>query len=87
MKATATFYKNNPASKAKKDAYNSTYNKKESAVKKRVEANTANRKSQAAGKTKVGDGKDYSHTINSFESASKNRGRSEKSRLVGSKRK
>lgn len=62
MKATAKFYSENPKSKAKKDAYNKEYNKGKEATKKRSELNTINRKSQAAGKTKVGDKKDMSHT-------------------------
>lgn len=83
---STTYYRRNRKARLKKKAYDSEYNKKDSAVKKRVEANRANRRSQAAGKTSVGDGKDYSHTINAFESAHKNRGRRERSRLRGSKR-
>lgn len=83
---SALYYDKNPSAKKVKDSYNALYNKKPSAVKKRVEANTANRKSQSAGKTTKNDGLDYSHTISGFESASKNRGRKEKSRLKGSKR-
>lgn len=86
MKETAKHYQRNPKSYAKKRAYDRAYNKTEAATKKRVELNRINRRSQTAGKTSVGDGKDYSHTIKGFESASKNRGRREKSRLKGSKR-
>lgn len=62
MKKTAKFYASHPQSKAKKDAYNAKYNKKSSAVKKRVEANKANRKAQANGTARKGDGLDASHT-------------------------
>lgn len=59
MKKTAKYYASNPKAKAKKDAYNAKYNKKPSAVKKRVEANKANRKAGTYGN---GDGLDASHT-------------------------
>lgn len=59
MKKTARYYKSNPAAKAKKDAYNAEYNKKPSAVKKRVENNKANRKAGTYGN---GDQKDAAHT-------------------------
>jgi hypothetical protein len=64
MKETAKFYKDNKKSKAKKDAYQKEYNKRPEQVKKRVELNKANRKSHKNGTTKVGDGKDQSHTKN-----------------------
>lgn len=62
MKKTARYYAANPAAKAVKADYNKSYQQKPSAVKKRVEANAANRKAQAAGTAKRGDGKDASHT-------------------------
>lgn len=83
---TASYYKSNPAAKAKKDSYNKEYQKKPSAVKKRVEANRANRKAQASGKATVGDGKDWDHAVKRMVPASVNRGRNEKSRVKGSKR-
>jgi excinuclease UvrABC helicase subunit UvrB len=86
MKKTAKYYQENPKARAKKDSYNKEYNKKPSAVKKRVEANRANRKSQAAGLTTKNDGKDYDHAVKRFVSATINRGRAEKSRLKGSTR-
>ncbi len=82
MKKTAKYYQDNPKAKAKKDKYNSEYQKKPSAVKKRVEANKANRKSGT-----VGDGLDYDHSVKKMVPASTNRGRAEKSRVKGSKRK
>lgn len=83
MKATAKFYSSNPSSKAKKDAYNKEYNKTKSAVKKRSEANTANRKAGTAGNR---DGLDYDHSVKKMVPQSTNRGRAEKSRLKGSNR-
>lgn len=80
---SAKFYNSNPSAKAKKDAYNKTYQKKDSAVKKRVEANRANRKAGTYGN---GDGKDYDHRTKRMVKASVNRGAKEKSRLKGSKR-
>ena len=72
---------------AKKKKYDAEYQKKRSAVKKRVQANRANRRAGTYGN---GDGKDASHKngkIAGFEDQSKNRARREKSRLKGSKRK
>jgi hypothetical protein len=86
MKATAKFYSNNPSSKAKKDAYNSEYNKKPSSVKKRIELNSINRKSQAAGKTRVGDGLDKAHTKNGIVNKPQSANRGSKSDSAGDKR-
>lgn len=83
MGKTADFYAKNPASKAKKDAYNKSYQKQPQAVRKRVEANRANRKAGTYGN---GDSKDYDHRTNRMVKASVNRGAAEKSRLKGSKR-
>jgi hypothetical protein len=80
---TQKHYDRNPASKAKKEAYNREYQKKPSAVKKRVEANRANRKAGTYGN---GDGRDYDHRTKRMVKASVNRGAAEKSRLKGSKR-
>jgi hypothetical protein len=80
------YYRRSKSARSRKKAYDSEYQKAPAAVAKRVELNRINRRSQASGKTSVGDGKDYSHTIRGYESASKNRGRREKSRLRGSKR-
>lgn len=56
---TQQFYDKNPKSKAKKKAYDSDYNKKPSAVKKRSELNKINRKAGTYGN---GDKLDASHT-------------------------
>ena len=83
VKKTQKYYDKNPSAKAKKNAYNAEYNKKPSAVKKRVEANKANRKAGTYGN---GDGKDFDHAVNRMVPQSTNRGRKEKSRVKGSKR-
>ena len=87
---SARYYQNNPEAKKKKAAYDKKYNKK--TVSDRVKRNQARAKAEKEGKVKKGDGKDVHHVngINSkktrVESASKNRGRNEKSRKKGSKR-
>jgi hypothetical protein len=84
MKKTAKYYAANPKAKAKKDAYRKKYNKTKKATAGRVEDNKANRKAGTYGN---GDGKDYDKTTKKMEPASKNRGRKQASRKVGSKRK
>jgi hypothetical protein len=79
---------------AKKKAYDSKYQKKKSAVKKRVEANRCNRKAGTYGNK---DGKDASHGkkgCRKMESQSKNRarngqkkGRSNRAKRTGTTRK
>jgi hypothetical protein len=59
MRKTARYYKSHPEAKTKKDAYNKAYNRKPSAVRKRVEVNRANRKAGTYGN---GDNLDASHT-------------------------
>lgn len=51
-----------PAQIKKKRAYDKAYHATPARKKYRAELNSANRKSQKAGKTKVGDGLDKSHT-------------------------
>lgn len=85
LSRTAKHYRDNPASKKKKDAYNKEFNKKSEQRKKRSELSKIRRKAAAAGKNITG--KDYDHKTKRFVSSSKNRGQSEKSRLKGSKRK
>lgn len=78
------YYRSSPEGRKKKQKYDARHNKKPSAVKKRVEANRANRKSKTS---KKGDGKDYDHATNRFVPASVNRGRAgEGGRKKGSKR-
>tara|TARA_B100001093_G_scaffold119195_2_gene111819 strand:- start:153 stop:458 length:306 start_codon:yes stop_codon:yes gene_type:complete len=89
-------YKKRKMSKAaiaKKKKYDSEYQKKKSAVKKRVQANKANRKAGTYGN---GDGKDASHGKGGkikMESKSKNRarngqkkGKSPRAKRTGTKR-
>ena len=73
---TSEYYKSNPASRAKRLAYQAEYNKRPDQVKKRVELNATNRKNHATGKSKVGDGKDVAHTKSGtrLKTASTNRG-------------
>lgn len=70
---TAKYYQTHPKARAKKDSYNTEYNKKPSAIKKRVEANRANRKAGTYGN---GDKLDASHTKSGirFKPQSVNRG-------------
>lgn len=59
-------------------SYDKAYQKTRKRVKYRVELNKANRKAQKAGRSRVGDGKDASHTTKGtivMESMSRNRAR------------
>lgn len=82
--------KRKPYNKSTGRNYKRDYKKFQSskaAKKKRANLNKYNRQKGTYGN---GDGKDASHKdgkIKGFESASKNRGRKEKSRVKGSKRK
>lgn len=69
---SSEYYRKNPAARKKKQAYDAKHNRKPSAVKKRVEANRANRKAGTYGN---GDGKDYDHSVKRFVPQSVNRGR------------
>ena len=79
MKSKSTkHYESNPASHKKKLEYQREYNKKPSEVARRVELNKVNRDNHAAGKSRVGDGKDVSHTKKGgtvLEKQSQNRAR------------
>ena len=71
---TARFYRDNPKSRAKKNAYNRKRNSTKEAISYRVELKRARRKAGAEGK----GGKDFSHTKSGRlvrESVSKNRAR------------
>lgn len=59
---SAKYFQENKASRDKKNEYNKRYHATEERKSYRASLNKANRKSQASGKTKVGDGKDKSHT-------------------------
>lgn len=73
---TSRHYASNPESRRKRLEYQKDFNKKPEQVKKRVELNRENAKNHAAGKTRVGDGKDVSHTKSGLrlKTASVNRG-------------
>jgi hypothetical protein len=85
MGKTNDWYKKNPAGRAKKDAYNKKFNKKPAQRKKRSWLVKKNREADAKGINRKG--KDYDHATKSYVSSSKNRGRREKSRRKGYKRK
>lgn len=84
LSKSAKFYRDNPASRAKKKKYDVKLNSSKKQTKKRVEANAARRKAKAAGKNIKG--KDASHTKNGirFKKSSVNRG--SKSDSAGDKR-
>ena len=76
-KSSADYYKENPASKAKKLAYQKEYNKRPDQVKKRSELVKLNRQAQAEGRGRVNDKLDVSHQKGGrtvMEPQSKNRG-------------
>lgn len=73
MKKSSKYYKANPESKAKKDAYNKEFNRKPEQRAKRAELVKVNRERGTYGN---GDGKDASHTSKGIvmKKASDNRG-------------
>lgn len=84
---SAKYYRKNPKARKKKQAYQAKFNKRPDQKRKRIQLIQANRKRGTYGN---GDGKDLHHSKSGklvSEPASKNRGRREKSRLKGSKRK
>lgn len=84
-KSSAQYYKSNPASKAKKDAYNTKFEKKKDQVKKRSELVGAERKKGIYGKmTKMG--KDMAHTKSGLKLKSVAKNRGSKSDMPGDKR-
>ena len=72
MKRTAKYYSKNADARKKKLKYDKEFQKRPKQVKKRVEANRANRKAGTYGN---GDGKDYDHAVGRMVSESTNRGR------------
>lgn len=70
---TATYYKENPEARKKRNEYQKQYNKSDTQVAKRVELNRENRRRGTYGN---GDGMDVSHTKRGFvmKKASENRG-------------
>ena len=74
------YYDKNPASKAKKDAYNKEFNKKPEQRAKRSELVQANRDKGTYGN---GDGKDLSHTSKGLVSKKQSVNRGSKSDAPG----
>jgi hypothetical protein len=62
MKKSAKYYSQNTEARKVKAATDKKINSRPEQIKKRVEANRANRKAQANGTAMVGDGRDASHT-------------------------
>lgn len=85
MGKTAEYYAKNPKARKKKAAYDKKFNKKPSQLAKRRELSKRNRKADKRGVNR--SGKDYDHAIGGYVKTSTNRGRKEKSRLKGSRRK
>jgi hypothetical protein len=72
MKRTAKYYSKNADARKKKAKYDKEFQKKPAQVKKRVEANKANREAGTYGN---GDGKDFDHAVGKMVKQSTNRGR------------
>lgn len=70
---SARNYAKNPASKAKKDAYNKEFNKKKSQRKKRSELVQKNREADKRGVDRTN--RDYDHKVKGYVSVKTNRGR------------
>lgn len=86
MGKTSDYYKSHPAARKRKQAYDATFNKKPSQVKKRVALNKFNRKQTKLGNNVKGDQKDASHKgskIVGYSRQSRNRG--DKNNSVGDK--
>jgi hypothetical protein len=75
---TSKYYATHPKAREKRLNYQAEFNKRPDQVKKRVELNKANNVSHKAGRTKVGDNLDQSHTKSGLKlkKASVNRGSS-----------
>ena len=72
------YYRKNRRSLMVKRRYQKRYNKKKKEVKRRVQLNRINRRNHRKGRSRVGDGKDVSHTKKgrtTLEIARKNRAR------------
>lgn len=85
MKKTAKYYKDNPAARKKKNAYQKKFNRKKDQLENRKELGKIRYKAKKEGKNI--ENLDYDHSVKKFVSKSVNRGRKEKSRLKNSKRK
>ena len=81
------FYDNSPEGRATKARYQKRYNARPSEIKRRSELNKYNRDKGTYGNSDKLDASHKGGKIVGFEAQSRNRGRREKSRLKGSKRK
>ena len=91
-KSSKAYYDESPSSKYKKKKYDKEYGSRKEQKERRAKRNKARRAAERAGKVRKGDGKDVDHVkgINGrtrVMSASKNRGRKQKSRKKGYKQK
>jgi hypothetical protein len=85
LSKSAKFYRDNPQARKKKASTDKEINSRPEQKKKRRESGRARTKAKASGKS-IGS-KDYDHAVGKFVDSSTNRGRAEKSRKKGSKRK
>jgi len=82
---SAKYYRDNPKARKKKAATDKEINARPEQKKKRRESGKARTKAKANGADI--SKKDYDHAVGKFVDSSTNRGRAEKSRVKGSKRK
>tara|TARA_R110002096_G_scaffold130162_10_gene279267 strand:- start:1321 stop:1632 length:312 start_codon:yes stop_codon:yes gene_type:complete len=80
---SALYYQNNPESRAKKQSYDSSNNKKKSSVLYRTSLNKANRENP---NSKIGDGKDSSHTSSGLKLKTQKANRGSKTDSAGDRR-
>ena len=73
LSKSAKYYRQHPASRKRKQAYDAKLNSRESQIRKRVESNAKRREAKAAGKDIKN--KDYDHAVKRFVSVRTNRGR------------
>ena len=83
--SSTEYYRQNPRARRKKAKTDKAINSRPEQVQKRVESNRARRRAKANGKNV--NGKDFDHAVGKFVPTKVNRGRREKSRVKGSKRK
>jgi len=85
LSKSGKYYRDNPSAKKRKAKTDKKINARPEQKKKRREL--AKKNSQADKRGVNRKGKDYDHAVGRYVSVSKNRGRKEKSRKKGSKRK
>ena len=82
---SAKYYRDNKDAREKKKATDKKVNSRPEQRAKRAELSKKNREADSRGVDR--SGKDYDHAVGRYVSSRSNRGRAEKSRLKGSKRK